>query len=150
MTEPRFILPKDLDFECTNCGRCCRERWEIRVDAPSAERLLARPWPGIDGPAFTKRLPLVADDLPYTVARCANGACAFLDGKNLCRIHSELGLEAKPQVCQQFPFLFSESPEGVTVGLSHYCPGVHRKEGAAAPPLEGKLPELKRLHSHAI
>jgi Fe-S-cluster containining protein len=151
MPDLAFNLPKDLDFECTNCGKCCQERWEIRVDAPSAERLLARSWPGLGADApFKKRLPVVTDELAYTVERKPNGACVFLEEKNLCRIHRELGLEAKPQVCQQFPFLFAEHPGGVTVGLSHYCPGVHRKKDAPEPPLKAKLPELERLHKHAI
>lgn len=153
MTELRFNLPQDLDFECTNCGRCCRERWEIRVDSPSAERLMARPWPGlgVDQP-FKKRLAVVTEhqDLDWTVERKSCGSCVFLEPGNLCRIHREEGLVAKPQVCQQFPFLFSQDPSGVTVGLSHYCPGVKRVKDAAAPPLEAKLPELRRLHEHAI
>jgi len=151
MPETRFNLPKDLDFECTNCGKCCRERWEIRVDAPSAERLMARPWPGlpVEQP-FKKRLAVVPDELAFTVERTSCGACVFLEEKNLCRIHRELGLEAKPQVCQQFPFLFEDDPSGTTVGLSHYCPGVKRVEGAKAPPLEAKLADLERLHRHAI
>lgn len=160
MAETRFLLPPDLDFACTQCGRCCRDKWEIRVDKPSAERLLARRWDELDPPLGDivpfkpRRLPVLdgpgADDLPFTVARRPNNACVFLDGKNLCGIHKSLGLEAKPLVCQQFPFLFAESPEGVTVGLSHYCPGVVRREGASAPPLESQLPELRRLHSQAL
>ncbi len=151
MSDESFNLPKDLDFECTNCGKCCREKWEIRVDAPSAERLLARPWPGlgVEQP-FKKRLAVVKDDLEWTVERKSCGSCVFLEEKNLCRIHRELGLEEKPQVCQQFPFLFSEDPSGVTVGLSHYCPGVKRVKDAATPPLAAKLPELRRLRQHAI
>jgi Fe-S-cluster containining protein len=141
-----FNLPPDLDFNCTNCGRCCRDRWEIRVDAGSAERLNGR----YPGEPFKKRLAVVPDELPFTVERNSCGACVFLEEKNLCRIHRELGLEAKPQVCQQFPFLFSEHPDGVTVGLSHYCPGVKRVEGAKEPPLQGKLPELERLRAHAL
>ena len=159
MSETRFRLPPDLDFECTQCGRCCRDKWEIRVDDASAERLLARKWgdvdPGLEGvvPFERRRLPVFErgrDELAYTVARKSCGSCVFLDAKNLCGIHKALGLEAKPQVCQQFPFLFAEGPEGVTVGLSHYCPGVRRREGAAAPPLESQLPELRRLHAHAL
>src|SRR2546423_4099079 len=120
MTDIRFNLPKDLDFECTNCGKCCRERWEIRVDGPSAERLLAKPWPGLEAsPPFKKRLalaPTAPDELGWTVERKSCGSCVFLEagnpsaplGAGLCRIHRELGLVEKPQVCQQFPFLFEE------------------------------------------
>ncbi|MEZ0227001.1 MAG: YkgJ family cysteine cluster protein [Planctomycetota bacterium] len=151
MSDESFNLPKDLDFECTNCGKCCREKWEIRVDGPSAERLLARPWPGLSTEQpFKKRLSVVKDDLDWTVERKSCGSCVFLEAGNLCRIHREIGLEEKPQVCQQFPFLFEEDPSGVTVGLSHYCPGVKRVKDAAAPPLAAKLPELRRLRQHAI
>jgi Fe-S-cluster containining protein len=157
MPDLPFLLPPDLDFECTSCGRCCRDKWEIRVDAPSAEKLLALDWgkrdPALAGVVpFKKRLPLapLAGELPYTVERCANNACVFLTENNLCRIHRDMGLEAKPQVCQQFPYLFAETPDGVSVGLSHYCPGVKRKADAQVPPLERKLDELRRLHAHAI
>lgn len=157
---PAFRLPADLDFACTQCGRCCRDKWEIRVDAPSAQRLLAQDWSRLDPPLGgvvpfqPRKLPVQggpgADDLPFTVARRANNACVFLDAKNLCGIHKTLGLEAKPRVCQQFPFLFADGPDGVTVGLSHYCPGVVRREGATAPPLEGQLAEIRRLHGQAL
>jgi Fe-S-cluster containining protein len=160
MPEPRFLLPPDLDFECTQCGRCCRDEWEIRVDARSAETLGKRDWSAVD-PAlagivpFERRLlplaPAAGDDeLPYTIARKTCGSCVFLTGNNLCGIHKELGLERKPQVCQQFPFLFAETPEGVSVGLSHYCPGVRKREGALSPPLESQLAELRRLHGRAL
>ncbi|MBI3726316.1 YkgJ family cysteine cluster protein [bacterium] len=157
-----FLFPKDLDFECTSCGRCCRDRWEIRVDAPSAEKLLSHDWsaslPELAGAVpFKKRLPLAAgvvesgaDELSYTIERRSCGSCVFLTQNNLCTIHSKLGFLEKPQVCQQFPFLFSESKEGVTVGLSHYCPGVRRREGASAPPLLAQEAELRRLHAHAL
>jgi len=159
VTELPFRLPAELDFECTNCGRCCRDRWEIRVDSPSAEKLLREDWGArlaeLRGVVpFKKRLPLAGegagDELGYTIERRSCGSCVFLSEKNLCGIHSLLGLREKPQVCQQFPFLFSESPEGVTVGLSHYCPGVRRREGAAAPPLLSQESELRRLHAHAL
>ena len=32
------------------------------------------------------------------------GGCHFLEDSNLCRIHHELGREAKPFVCKHFPF----------------------------------------------
>jgi Fe-S-cluster containining protein len=151
-----FVLPRDLDFECTSCGRCCRDRWEIRVDGASAERLRAIDWvahdPSLAGTATfePRRLPVAQDDLAWTVARRPSGACVFLTEKNLCRIHAELGGAAKPQVCRQFPYLFAETPEGTTVGLSHFCPGVRRVEGAAEPPLAKKLDELRDLRKAGL
>ena len=147
---PVLNLPKDMDFECTQCGRCCRDPWEIRVDAASAEKLLARPWPGLPVEVPFKRRLDVVDDLGYTVERKPCGSCVFLEEGNLCRIHREIGLVEKPRVCQQFPFLFAQHPGGVTVGLSHYCPGVRRVEGATAPPLEAKRGELERLLANAL
>jgi Fe-S-cluster containining protein len=64
-----------------------------------------------------------------------NGDCVFLKD-NLCMIHA-----LRPTACRSFPFVFRESDDGVTWGLSavkQICPGL----GVGSEVSEGELLEL--------
>jgi len=75
--------------------------------------------------------------------------CVFLDSQKLCRIHSQLGAEQKPRVCQMFPFTLVETPEGVFVGTSFFCTSVRENSGRPLvehqPWLEGMVERAARL-----
>lgn len=58
-----------------------------------------------------------------------DGHCVFLTEHNLCGVHAELGAEAKPHTCRQFPFHYQDTPDGVFVGVSLYCSAAQRNEG---------------------
>lgn len=60
-----------------------------------------------------------------------DGACVFLLEDGRCRIHAELGLEAKPLACRMFPFSVAPAEEGVAVGLNFACQSVLENRGAA-------------------
>ena len=55
--------------------------------------------------------------------------CVFLDSQKYCRIHSELGAEQKPRVCQMFPFTLVGTPDGIFVGTSFFCTSVRENSG---------------------
>lgn len=61
-----------------------------------------------------------------------DGSCVFLREDQLCQVHAEAGLEAKPLQCQQFPFIPVNTPDGVFVGLSFLCTAVQREHGRPA------------------
>lgn len=135
---PLHLLPGQR-FSCEGCGRCCRAPWNIAVDGPSRARisgsgLEARVRREIGGP------PLVEDREGRVVLARRSGACVFLDPAGRCRIHADLGVEAKPRACRQFPFLLQATPEGVYAGLSFLCPTVQAGRGA---PLETAEAELR-------
>ena len=50
-----------------------------------------------------------------------DGACRFHDGQR-CAIHRDLGEEALPSACQQFPRIALADERGTFVRLSHFCP----------------------------
>jgi hypothetical protein len=63
------------------------------------------------------------------------GACVFLDpGDRLCAVHRDVGEDALPAACRQFPRVATLTPLGVSVTLSHYCPT------AAATLFRGDVP----------
>ncbi len=53
-----------------------------------------------------------------------SGDCVFLEPgePRLCAVHRQLGEDAMPPSCRQFPRVATLTPLGVSVTLSHYCP----------------------------
>lgn len=135
-----LFLPADQHFECTSCGRCCKASWTIAVDAQAE--------PGIRASqAFQAReragfVPLVTVEDRLALARALDQSCVFLDEKNMCDLHSELGGTGKPIVCQTFPYLLLQTPEGIYTTLSYACPAALNGEG---PPLERARADLENL-----
>jgi hypothetical protein len=54
-----------------------------------------------------------------------DATCRFYEGR-LCRIHRELGPDALPVACQQFPRVVLRDGRGTFVTLSHFCPTAAR------------------------
>ena len=57
----------------------------------------------------------------FRIRKRADGACGFLSANDRCRIHEELGGEAKPLACRVFPFRF------------HAVAGHHLQKGMMMP-----------------
>jgi hypothetical protein len=51
-----------------------------------------------------------------------SGRCVFLDRDRRCAVHRQLGAEALPSACRDFPRVVTVTPLGVSVTLSHHCP----------------------------
>ncbi|PWU01344.1 MAG: hypothetical protein C5B53_02965 [Candidatus Melainabacteria bacterium] len=89
-------------------------------------------------------------DSPYThaIKPQEDGHCPFLV-ENLCFIHSQSGAEAKPSICQLFPYCFNETPSGVYATVSFVSMGVIYNSGKALSEqkefLITKLNEFKKL-----
>jgi Fe-S-cluster containining protein len=129
-------------FECHSCGRCCRDSWHIHVEPQARPAILAS--------QAARRcekegyLPLVVlPDQTALTGRREDGACVFLDGKNLCTIHGELGGSHKPLACQLYPYTLTATPDGYFASLSFACPSV--VAGPAAAKLESNREELLAL-----
>jgi Fe-S-cluster containining protein len=131
-----LTLAADVRFTCSNCGACCRNDWLIGVDDAAWERLSGIDWSAAD-PTLARRetFATLPDALPggetRTFARTACGACVFLADDARCTIHRHLGYEAKPQVCREFPYVFTETPDAVSVGLSFACSAVRARHGSS-------------------
>lgn len=124
-TEPRIVNPLQQNFSCDNCGFCC-SNWKVKVDPEKIPELEATDaYRAVKASGY---VPLrVLDEDTATTMR-PDGFCAFHDGGG-CSIHREKGMEAKPTVCQMFPFSLVNSPDGYYLSLSFSCPSVLKGTG---------------------
>lgn len=144
----KLHFPAGQNYDCVMCGRGCESLWTIPVETHVVERIEKHPL-GLrvineNGAAFSKN-----DEGGYVIhyADPAQPRCGFLADDKLCRIHSELGMEAKPLTCQQFPFHVTETPDGVYVGVSFFCTSVRENSGR---PLQAHEDWLRQLMKTSI
>jgi hypothetical protein len=114
------------DYRCRSSGECCRSGWEIPVEPGAETRIRQGLRDGrLRGDAGWER---AKDGLPHgarAVLRVLpSGDCVFLEHgePRLCAVHRQLGEDALPPSCRQFPRVATLTPLGVSVTLSHYCP----------------------------
>jgi len=125
-TLPLTVLPLGAQrYSCHGCGDCCRD-FTVQLRPADLERLQAQGWQERMGEEVTMEFRGVT----YLRQR-ADGACVFLQPGGRCRIHAELGLEAKPLACQLFPFVLAPRGDHAMVGLSFACQSVQRNKGAS-------------------
>jgi Fe-S-cluster containining protein len=139
----KLHLPEGMAYTCHNSGVCCNVFDSIPVDEAAAQALA-----GMDSAALHSRagnrpdnaisLREPAADRPV-LARKACGSCVMLTEDHLCAIHSIAGEAAKPQACQDFPWRYVETPNGVYVGLSFVCPSVRANSGRPVAAQEAEL-----------
>lgn len=135
----------DQNFECKDCSKCCRSKWQIHVDEVAREK--------IKGTALELRViqetgaPALEDsdgNLSRVAKRKSDGACVFLNEHDLCSIHAEVHRKSKPIGCRQFPFLIRPTPDGVMIGASFYCPSIQKNSGVGLATYGSELEELIR------
>lgn len=82
---------------CQRCGNCCRWPGFVRLRHDEVDRIAgALRLPVAE---FVERFTdLHADRTALVLKNQADGACIFLEGRNVCRIQ-----EAKPFQCRGFP-----------------------------------------------
>lgn len=116
-------------YSCICCGAGCRS---FLVGLRPAERGAIT---GLDD--WAGRLAVEdlfvrhrsAGRLGFGLAKHRDGRCIFLDDQNLCLVHKEHGLEAKPLACQLYPFVLSPLAGRLFVGLRFDCPAVVDNHG---------------------
>lgn len=95
-------------FACIRCTDACTRPWKIAITRDYHAR-----WAGplteltglSDAELFVRES---ADDDRHFAAlakKPGSSVCIMLDEQGLCRIHSRWGPEAKPGVCQMYPFI---------------------------------------------
>ncbi len=110
-------------WSCHSCGDCCRTlvghlfpHERNRLDADGwAEKLGVAPYIRLGRQRVLNKRP--------------DGACVFLDDKNRCRIHTELGEDAKPLACRIFPFTVRPTEQGWQAALRFDCPSATDSRG---------------------
>jgi len=76
------------------------------------------------------------------LAKDSRGRCIFLGKDNLCEIHRDFGLKAKPLACQLYPFVLSPLGDAFRVGLRYDCPAT---AGSSGQSLDNYQNELKTM-----
>ena len=137
----QFHFLPGQNYDCVRCAKGCGVPWRIHVD-PYSERK-------VSGTALELRVieqhgaSFVNNPEGSTlVARRPDGNCVFLGSDRLCTIHGELGVDAKPMGCREFPFLIRPTPDGISVGVSFFCTAVQRNQGR---PLEAHADEVREI-----
>ncbi len=123
-------LSTQADYACGHAGACCSSGWPIPVEhavAQSMTAALAARRLSVVGltrePDWLSRAGTMPDGVAGVLPCGPDGTCVFhdRDGRR-CRVHGELGLDALPLSCRQFPRIVLVDPRGTFVTLSHYCP----------------------------
>ena len=128
-----FVFSPGTTYSCINCGRCCTH-WGISVDEKTAANLLKYDW-GAHYPdmkqnaVMVKRKSAIEGGESYFMKMRLDGRCPFLDDGKFCRIHRDLGYDAKPMTCKRFPLELVMGRRAVYARLSFYCPAVAAGEG---------------------
>ena len=100
---------------------CCRQGWQITVDAAHRERYAALPGPL--GEAVRGALVRDGDDVTL---RMENGVCALLREDGLCPIEAECGAEALCDICRTHPRFIEGYGGRRELHLSLSCPEAAR------------------------
>lgn len=142
-------LPDRQGYTCKRCGDGCHIFNEYPLDAESQRRLEDLSVEDLlpsELRAGGYSEPAVLDPSKTVLKRReTDRACVFRDGDMLCSIHREHGLEAKPRVCQDFPFRFVTTPIGVYPGLSFACTAVLENHGDKLVDQEESLRDLYKV-----
>lgn len=142
---PDLLLPPGVRYTCIRCGACCRTL-EVTLSDAERERLAAHDWTAAlsdyTPQGYIAPIPRARGKQTWRLRPLPSGACRFLDGEGLCRVHAVLGYKAKPFAGRLFPFTFTVTPIGVFVGVRFNCPAVVRGKG---PALESQRHDIQRL-----
>lgn len=129
-----MIFDPDVRYGCIRCGKSCRHDWDIWIHRD----LPARIEPHLAQLGLTRETAFVYEEGRVRLARDEQG-CRFLQD-SLCSLHCQLGVRHKPNFCQQYPWFFVDTPDGVRVSASYTCTAVLRSAG---PPLSEQRTEIE-------
>lgn len=125
------LLETSDRFSCGSCTHCCDQPWRTMIEADKAQALDRHDfskYPQLAGKPFYSPAADGRDGY-FDLAKGEGTRCLFLDADGLCIIHKELGAEAKPAMCRQFPFLPSRTWTDDRLALNYGCPSVQRNKG---------------------
>jgi lysine-N-methylase len=129
MTLPIKPLPMIERWDCHQCGVCCRGSI-VPLSADDLARLKAQGWeehPDFRGTQVAVRESWLGHE--YRLAQREDGSCVFLTAQGLCRIHKELGFDAKPLVCRMFPFQVVPRDNVAYLTIRRACPSAAADKG---------------------
>lgn len=142
MPLPIVILPTREKWDCHQCGICCRGSI-VPLSEEDLARLRSQKWEEHPDYLYLPTVvPIKHSTKTHRLAQRADGCCVFLNDKGLCRIHSELGYEAKPTICRVFPLQLIPQDKQVALTIRRACPSSALDLGQE---MEGHLPFIRQL-----
>lgn len=121
-----------LAFECTACGKCCRDHGEYAYVYVSDRDLvgLARET-GMSEEAFLAKY--CAEEEGWTILRRTKSACVFLNDEGHCDVY-----RARPKQCATWPFWVDtlESRRVWEGPVKACCPGIDKGERVSADEID--------------
>ncbi len=143
-----FIIPDNVAFECQQCGMCCRNKWTIPAEPAALERFRSAQMLAVYPDVAQRTAPFDSPPFTHKLEKTPDGACVFLTSQNTCGIHARVGREFKPANCILFPYQFTRTPRGVTVGMVFDCTGVNFESNAKRAGLDPAT--LEDVYRHAL
>jgi Fe-S-cluster containining protein len=141
------VLDESVRFSCGSCTRCCDQPWRTLIEPDKAAALDAHDWSGY--PQLTGRTlytkPKGSSETLYELAKGEGTRCVFLDTDGLCIVHKELGAEAKPHMCRQFPYLPARTWVDDRISVNFGCPSVQDAHGVTLAEQRDEIAELVPL-----
>lgn len=107
---------------------CCSASWDIHVDATARAHWRTLPEGPLKSSLIESTVEIERDGQPTaTFKRTANGSCVHLGQSGLCTVHSQLGAEALPTVCRDYPRLLHSAPGFAIRSATLSCPEIARQ-----------------------
>jgi Fe-S-cluster containining protein len=119
-----YCLNLHADYLCQHTGACCTAGWAIPIEEPAYTRVASR----FHERASAIPLFVTGEALPEGASAIvgvrSSGACVFFDADRgrLCAVHRDIGEDALPSACRQFPRVTLHDSRGTVISLSHFCP----------------------------
>ncbi len=108
-----------IDFHCAQCGECCTNKWKIRVDAVSYDKLHKK------FEELGRQKKLEDSVLHGKDGSCIrfldNGKCPYRSDNNLCAIQLELGEAYLLDICKVYPRNIFASQQKLEFSLFLTC-----------------------------
>jgi lysine-N-methylase len=130
MPLPIRQLPVLQNWDCHNCGGCCRE-YTINITEEEHDRIVKQGW---DKEPEFQNVPLFVNagskkKPKWRLAQRPDSACIFLTEDGLCKIHAKFGIGAKPLACRVYPFMLVPVGDHWRVGMRFACPSAAENKG---------------------
>lgn len=125
------LLDDSVRFSCGSCTACCDQPWRTMIEADRAHALDRHDfsaYPELAGKTLYHK-PSDGRTGFYELAKGDGTRCLFLGRDGLCIIHKEMGPQAKPSMCRQFPFLPVRTSSDDRVSVNFGCSAVQQQSG---------------------
>ncbi len=128
----QLIVPNYVkNFQCKQCGRCCRRSWRIDID--KATYLRVEQWYKEHNILEKLTEKVEADEKGWKIKFDAQNQCAYLTEDNRCGSQLEMGEDYLSDTCKIYPRKIYASSRGIEFSLYFSCPAAAELLLQAAP-----------------